>query len=94
MKYSIKIKRIYDIPAEEDGHRVSVDRLWPRIICFVLLCRYEKYLIPNNRDNVELWRYKIGRGLSSYCQRHNRILYASNLCQIAWERTDQPAYVL
>lgn len=27
---SIKIKRIYDIPTEEDGKRVLVDRLWPR----------------------------------------------------------------
>lgn len=27
---SIRIKRIYDDAAEEDGHRVLVDRLWPR----------------------------------------------------------------
>jgi uncharacterized protein YeaO (DUF488 family) len=26
----IKIKRIYDEPAEGDGYRVLVDRLWPR----------------------------------------------------------------
>ncbi|MBV8087206.1 MAG: DUF488 family protein [Chloroflexi bacterium] len=26
----IRIKRIYDEPAEDDGHRVLVDRLWPR----------------------------------------------------------------
>lgn len=26
----IKIKRIYDRPAPDDGHRVLVDRLWPR----------------------------------------------------------------
>jgi uncharacterized protein YeaO (DUF488 family) len=26
----IKIKRIYEKPAEEDGWRVLVDRLWPR----------------------------------------------------------------
>ena len=26
----IKIKRIYDPPAEEDGERILVDRLWPR----------------------------------------------------------------
>jgi uncharacterized protein YeaO (DUF488 family) len=30
MKYKINIKRIYDMPAEEDGHRILVDRLWPR----------------------------------------------------------------
>lgn len=26
----IKIKRIYDEPATDDGYRVLVDRLWPR----------------------------------------------------------------
>jgi len=26
----IKVKRVYDQPAPEDGHRVLVDRLWPR----------------------------------------------------------------
>ncbi|HEY0196126.1 MAG TPA: DUF488 domain-containing protein [Methanobacterium sp.] len=26
----IKIKRVYQIPEEEDGHRILVDRLWPR----------------------------------------------------------------
>lgn len=25
-----KIKRIYDIPSENDGYRVLIDRLWPR----------------------------------------------------------------
>ena len=27
---SIKIKRIYDPPSEDDGYRVLVDQLWPR----------------------------------------------------------------
>lgn len=26
----IAIKRIYDDPSQDDGHRVLVDRLWPR----------------------------------------------------------------
>lgn len=26
----VKVKRIYDHPAESDGRRVLVDRLWPR----------------------------------------------------------------
>ena len=26
----IRLKRVYEIPAEEDGHRVLVERLWPR----------------------------------------------------------------
>ena len=27
---SIRIKRVYDEPATDDGYRVLVDRLWPR----------------------------------------------------------------
>ena len=27
---SVKIKRVYDPPAAEDGQRVLIDRLWPR----------------------------------------------------------------
>ena len=26
----IKIKRVYEKPAEEDGYRILVDKLWPR----------------------------------------------------------------
>lgn len=26
----IKVKRIYDAPATDDGYRILVDRLWPR----------------------------------------------------------------
>jgi uncharacterized protein YeaO (DUF488 family) len=26
----IKIKRVYDPPAKEDGYRILIDRLWPR----------------------------------------------------------------
>ena len=27
---TIRIKRIYDMPSEDDGKRVLIDRLWPR----------------------------------------------------------------
>ena len=26
----VKVKRVYDEPAKSDGHRVLVDRIWPR----------------------------------------------------------------
>ncbi len=29
-QHRIKIKRVYEKPAEEDGYRIFVDRLWPR----------------------------------------------------------------
>ena len=28
--HEIRIKRIYDLPTDDDGYRVLVDRLWPR----------------------------------------------------------------
>ena len=30
MKTPVQIKRVYDAPAESDGLRVFIDRLWPR----------------------------------------------------------------
>lgn len=30
MKPEIRIKRVYDKPAKQDGRRILVDRLWPR----------------------------------------------------------------
>jgi uncharacterized protein YeaO (DUF488 family) len=30
MKTPIRVKRVYDAPAPEDGRRILVDRLWPR----------------------------------------------------------------
>jgi uncharacterized protein YeaO (DUF488 family) len=38
----IKLKRIYDEPARGDGHRVLVDRLWPRGIA-------------KDRAKIDLW---------------------------------------
>lgn len=38
----IKIKRIYDEPANEDGKRIFVDRLWPRGI-------------TKERARIDLW---------------------------------------
>lgn len=29
-RMSVRIKRIYDAPADDDGYRVLVDRVWPR----------------------------------------------------------------
>ncbi len=30
MKIDLKIKRVYDPPAADDGQRILVDRIWPR----------------------------------------------------------------
>lgn len=39
---TIRIKRIYDLPSEEDGKRILVDRLWPRGI-------------SKEKANIDLW---------------------------------------
>jgi len=43
----IKIKRIYELPAKEDGFRILVDRLWPRGI-------------SKDRAKIDLWLREIG----------------------------------
>jgi uncharacterized protein YeaO (DUF488 family) len=30
VEFLIRIKRVYDLPTEEDGFRILIDRLWPR----------------------------------------------------------------
>jgi uncharacterized protein YeaO (DUF488 family) len=39
---NLKIKRVYDAPASEDGTRILVDRLWPRGL-------------TKKRAHVDLW---------------------------------------
>lgn len=43
----IKIKRIYEQPAKEDGFRILVDRLWPRGI-------------SKDKAKIDLWLREIG----------------------------------
>lgn len=38
----IRVKRVYDAPAEDDGYRILVDKLWPRGISW-------------ERSRVDLW---------------------------------------
>ncbi|MBJ6800255.1 DUF488 domain-containing protein [Geomonas propionica] len=51
----IRLKRIYDEPAVQDGVRVLVDRLWPRGISKenARLDRWEKELAPS--DELRRW---------------------------------------
>ena len=43
---NIKIKRVYDEPATEDGSRILVDRLWPR-------------WLTKEKADVDLWLKEI-----------------------------------
>ena len=47
----IKIKRIYEDPAKDDGYRILIDRLWPRGIskdraqnCNSYICDHKKFI--------------------------------------------------
>jgi uncharacterized protein YeaO (DUF488 family) len=45
----VRLKRAYDNPASADGHRVLIDRLWPRGVSRnqIRLDRWEKSLAPS-----------------------------------------------
>lgn len=51
----IAVKRIYETPAEGDGTRVLVDRLWPRGVSkqAAALDRWEKKVAPS--DDLRQW---------------------------------------
>lgn len=43
----LKVKRVYEPPAAEDGHRILVDRLWPRGL-------------TRQKAHVDEWRKDLG----------------------------------
>lgn len=49
-KINIQIKRIYEPPAQDDGYRMLVDRLWPRGVSKVEahLDEWNKEIAPSN----------------------------------------------
>lgn len=49
MKPEIRIKRVYDKPAKQDGRRILVDRLWPRGL-------------TKDKAKVDLWLKDIAPG--------------------------------
>ena len=50
-KPTVQVKRVYEPPAQDDGVRVLVDRLWPRGL-------------PKARAAVDLWLKDIGPSLA------------------------------
>ncbi|MDH6135015.1 uncharacterized protein YeaO (DUF488 family) [Kitasatospora sp. MAA4] len=52
---AVRIRRIYDPPAPDDGHRVLVDRLWPRGVSKerAQLDEWAKELAPS--DELRRW---------------------------------------
>lgn len=52
----LTIKRVYDLPSEEDGFRILVDRLWPRGVSKERadLDLWEKDIAPSTEQRHEL----------------------------------------
>jgi uncharacterized protein YeaO (DUF488 family) len=55
VEFLIKIKRVYDKPASDDGFRILVDRLWPRGMSKekAKLDRWMKEIAPS--DEIRVW---------------------------------------
>ena len=51
----VRIKRVYDAPTADDGHRVLVDRLWPRGLKreSAALDRWAKEIAPSHE--LRIW---------------------------------------
>jgi len=49
----LKVKRVYDPPAAEDGYRILVDRLWPRGIPRARVDEWRRDLAPS--DALRRW---------------------------------------
>lgn len=47
----VRVRRVYEDPSDEDGHRVLVDRLWPRGIrkADLVLDAWDKDLAPSTQ---------------------------------------------
>lgn len=55
MDFNVKIKRIYEEPAADDGYRILIDRLWPRGVKKddAMLNEWNKEIAPS--DELRRW---------------------------------------
>lgn len=55
MAFDLMVKRIYEPPAPDDGHRVLVDRIWPRGVSkeHAALALWLKEIAPS--DELRKW---------------------------------------
>jgi uncharacterized protein YeaO (DUF488 family) len=44
---SVRVRRVYDPPESDDGHRVLVDRLWPRGVAKGAVDEWDKVVAPS-----------------------------------------------
>ncbi|HCR53624.1 MAG TPA: DUF488 domain-containing protein [Cyclobacteriaceae bacterium] len=72
--YSIKIKRIYELPTSTDGYRMLVDRLWPRGITKTGAClnEWNKDIAPS--ASLRKWFGHDPERFNEFTKRYNREL--------------------
>lgn len=77
MPAKIQIKRIYEVPAESDGYRILVDRLWPRGMAKADACidLWAKELAPSTE--LRKWFHAETRDYQEFSRRYRDELEAS-----------------
>lgn len=71
-----RLKRVYDAPAQDDGYRVLVDRLWPRGLSkeAAALDLWAKELAPS--DGLRRWFAAPGASFAEFRRRYDSELRA------------------
>ncbi len=79
----IRLKRVYDPPAESDGERVLVDRLWPRGLSKARahVDEWRKDLAPS--DELRKWFAHDPRRFREFRARYKRELRRADLGPLA-----------
>ena len=74
MPGAIRVKRIYDPPEPDDGHRVLVDRLWPRGVSRerAALDEWARDLSPS--DELRRWSHHDPERFPEFRRRYRREL--------------------
>lgn len=77
----IKIKRVYDIAAPQDGYRVLVDRIWPRGISkeAAHLDEWNKNLAPSHE--LRKWFNHEPDKWAEFSTKYTEELNSSNFCE-------------
>ncbi|MBL8587123.1 MAG: DUF488 family protein [Methylobacteriaceae bacterium] len=77
----IRVKRVYDPPAPEDGARILVDRLWPRGLtkAAARLDDWAKPLAPS--DDLRRWYHAHPEGWNRFCERYREELATPEAAQ-------------
>ncbi|WP_306330270.1 DUF488 domain-containing protein [Streptomyces venezuelae] len=75
-RHDVRVRRIYETPAPEDGVRVLVDRLWPRGLAKTdaHIDEWPKALTPSTE--LRRWYHGPEGGYEEFCRRYEAELAA------------------